>query len=51
MLLTIDVGNTNITYGVYDGNDKVTCYARGSFTVKDKNLQNVTLSLSDVPLE
>ncbi len=37
--------------GVYDGNDKVTCYARGSFTVKDKNLQNVTLSLSDVPLE
>ena len=26
MLLTIDVGNTNITYGVYDGNE-----LKGSF--------------------
>lgn len=39
------------TDGIYEGNDKVTCYARGSFTVKDKNIQNVTLSLSDVPLD
>lgn len=36
--------------GVYDGDGKVTCYARGSFTVTNKNIQNVTLSLSDVPL-
>lgn len=36
--------------GVYSSKDKAICYARGSFTVKDKNIQNVTLSLSDVPL-